>query len=69
MKTIKIDGKKVKVSDRTRQSFCVLVFRVFKLRPSGVLQLQIWDTAGHERFRTITQSYYRSANGVLLGKR
>ncbi|XP_025192502.1 ras-related protein Rab-43 [Melanaphis sacchari] len=40
MKTIKIDGKKVK--------------------------LQIWDTAGHERFRTITQSYYRSANGVLL---
>ena len=23
--------------------------------------------AGQERFRTITQSYYRSANGVLLG--
>lgn len=36
-------------------------------RPSVALQLQIWDTAGHERFRTITQSYYRSANGVLLG--
>ena len=25
------------------------------------------DTAGQERFRTITQSYYRSANGVLIG--
>ncbi|WAR26151.1 RAB43-like protein [Mya arenaria] len=26
----------------------------------------IWDTAGQERFRTITQSYYRSANGVIM---
>jgi hypothetical protein len=25
--------------------------------------------AGQERFRTITQSYYRSANGVLLGNK
>lgn len=40
MKTIFIDGKKIK--------------------------LQIWDTAGHERFRTITQSYYRSASGVII---
>lgn len=30
------------------------------------VKLQIWDTAGHERFRTITQSYYRSANGVVI---
>ncbi|XP_012272084.1 ras-related protein Rab-43 [Orussus abietinus] len=30
------------------------------------VKLQIWDTAGLERFRTITQSYYRSANGVIL---
>lgn len=28
----------------------------------------IRDTAGQERFRTITQSYYRSANGVIIGK-
>ena len=32
------------------------------------MQLQIWDTAGHEKFRTITQSYYRSANGIIVGK-
>lgn len=23
------------------------------------IKLQIWDTAGHERFRSITSSYYR----------
>ena len=29
-------------------------------------KLQIWDTAGHERFRTITNSYYRGADAVIL---
>lgn len=30
------------------------------------IKLQIWDTAGHERFRSITSSYYRSAHGVII---
>ena len=30
------------------------------------LQLQIWDTAGQEKFRSITQSYYRAANALIL---
>jgi hypothetical protein len=26
------------------------------------------DTAGQERFRTLTSSYYRGAQGVVMGK-
>jgi len=28
--------------------------------------LNIWDTAGQEKFRTITSSYYRGAHGVII---
>ena len=30
------------------------------------VKLQIWDTAGQESFRSITRSFYRKADGVLL---
>ena len=30
------------------------------------IKLQIWDTAGQESFRSITRSFYRRADGVLL---
>lgn len=28
--------------------------------------LQIWDTAGQEKFRSITKAYYKGSNGVIL---
>ncbi len=30
------------------------------------VQLEIWDTQGQERFRTVTSSYYRGASGMLV---
>lgn len=33
---------------------------------SKSVRLQIWDTAGHERFRTITQSYFRGTDAVMI---
>ena len=30
------------------------------------IQLQSWDTAGQDRFRSITNSYYRSAMGSII---
>lgn len=32
----------------------------------SLVKVQIWDTAGTERFRTITPIYYRNVDGVLL---
>lgn len=29
-------------------------------------QLQIWDTTGQERFRSLTTGYYRNANAALV---
>jgi len=30
------------------------------------IKLEIWDTAGHERFRSITGQYYKGAMGIIL---
>ena len=42
----------------------------FKIRTveleGKTIKLQIWDTAGQVRFRTITSSYYRGAHGIIV---
>lgn len=30
------------------------------------IRLQIWDTAGQDKYKTITQNYYRNSNGVII---
>ncbi|KAL5246505.1 hypothetical protein ACHWQZ_G018655 [Mnemiopsis leidyi] len=42
-------------------------FKVKTLNVEGNnVKLAIWDTAGQEKFRTLTPSYYRGAHGVIL---
>jgi small GTP-binding protein len=42
-------------------------FKAVKTEVDGqVVQLQVWDTAGQEQFRTITKSYFRGTHGIIL---
>ncbi|KAL9553633.1 hypothetical protein PS6_003840 [Mucor atramentarius] len=43
--------------------------RFITMQDGKQIKLQIWDTAGQESFRSITQSYYRGAAGALLDVR
>ena len=42
-----------------------IMHRVKSVGGNGV-RLQIWDTSGQERFRTITRAYYRGARAIIL---
>ncbi|KAL0920532.1 hypothetical protein M5K25_009673 [Dendrobium thyrsiflorum] len=42
-------------------------FKIKHLTVGGKkLKLTIWDTAGQEKFRTLTSSYFRNAQGIIL---
>lgn len=42
-------------------------FKIRTLEAAGsIVKLQIWDTAGQEKFKTITAAYYKGAQGLLL---
>ena len=36
------------------------------LENGKLVKLQIWDTAGQEKFHSITKSFYKGANGIIL---
>ena len=43
------------------------IYRFKTLKVDGKsIKFQIWDTAGQDRFRTITSSYYKGANGIIM---
>ena len=41
------------------------VYKVVEVEGVKV-KLQIWDTAGQDKYKTITQNYYRNSQGVLI---
>ncbi|CAG9317419.1 unnamed protein product [Blepharisma stoltei] len=42
-------------------------FKIKTVEHEGkIIKMQIWDTAGQEKFRTITSSYYRGAHGIII---
>lgn len=57
-------------SPEFRQSFNPTVGIDFKVKNVMVddkrVKLQIWDTAGQEKFNSITTAYYRSARGAII---
>ena len=58
------------VDNEFTESFISTIGVDFKMHrvqcDNRVIQLQIWDTAGQDRFRTITRAYYRGAHGVIF---
>ena len=42
-------------------------FKIRTIESSGsIVKLQMWDTAGQEKFKTITSAYYKGAHGIIL---
>ena len=53
--------------DETFLSTIGVDFKVKELIMDGKkIRLQIWDSAGQERFRNITNSYYRNCSGIII---
>jgi small GTP-binding protein len=58
-----IEGKHKKSSSHTiGVEFGSKILQVGDTR----VKLQIWDTAGQDRYRAVTRSYYRGAAGALI---
>lgn len=56
--------------DQFSEDFLTTIGVDFKVKNINIenqdYKLQIWDTAGQEQFRSITQSFYRNSHGVLV---
>ena len=42
-------------------------FRIRSIHEAGsIVKLQMWDTAGQQKFKNITSSYYKGSHGIIL---
>ena len=53
-----------------QESFLPTIGVDFKIRTiesdNSIIKLQMWDTAGQEKFKTITAAYYKGSHGIIL---
>jgi Ras-related protein Rab-18 len=82
VKYVTVDGKKLKlaiwdtgvcVGARSRVCVCELMFLLFLFTflfscVKMYNNMMINYAAGQERFRTLTSSYYRGAQGIIMGE-
>ena len=58
------------IADRFITNYTPTIGVDFKIKRFDIDQkshaLQIWDTSGQQRFKTITTSYYKGANGIFI---
>jgi small GTP-binding protein len=58
------------VDDDFRENYILAVGVDFKIKTiifkNKKIKIQIWDTAGQEKFRSIISSYYKQAHGIVL---
>lgn len=56
--------------DLFEENFLTTIGVDFKVKQITVddkqIKLQIWDSAGQERFKNITMSYYRNCSGIII---
>jgi len=45
---------------------CEYKVHSIKLNNNALVKLNLWDTAGTEKFQSVTRSYYKNSNGIVL---